>query len=138
LTILEAIAKHDPLIEKRMNACGNAKYTSHQIHNKVLEGLAEMVQSEIIREVKESEVFTVFPDETKDLEKKEQMSLVVRYYYNGAIHKSFLHFQSAESLDAAGLTKMIIDCLKNMVWTTEIILWGIRHERKEFWCVCMD
>lgn len=40
------------------------------------------------------------------------MSLVVRYYYNGAIHESFLHFQSAESLDAAGLTKMIIDCLE--------------------------
>ncbi|KAJ8367084.1 hypothetical protein AAFF_G00331220, partial [Aldrovandia affinis] len=41
LTILEEIAKHDPLIEKRMNACGNAKYTSHQIQNEVLESLAE-------------------------------------------------------------------------------------------------
>lgn len=70
LTILEEIAKHDPLIEKRMNACGNAKYTSHQIQNEVLEGLAEMVQSEIIREVKESEVFSVIADETKDLKKK--------------------------------------------------------------------
>nr|XP_023849718.1 zinc finger MYM-type protein 1-like [Salvelinus alpinus]XP_023849719.1 zinc finger MYM-type protein 1-like [Salvelinus alpinus] len=40
------------------------------------------------------------------------MSLVVRYYYNGTIHESFLHFQSAESLDAAGLTKMIVDCLE--------------------------
>ena len=43
LTILEEIAKHDPLIKKRMNACGNAEYTSHQIQNKVIEGLAEMV-----------------------------------------------------------------------------------------------
>ena len=33
LTILEEIAKHDPLIEKRMNACCNAKHTSHQIQN---------------------------------------------------------------------------------------------------------
>ena len=49
LTNLEEIAKHDPLIEKRMNACGNAKYTSHQIQNKVIEGLTEMVQSQIIR-----------------------------------------------------------------------------------------
>ncbi|XP_029571197.1 zinc finger MYM-type protein 1-like [Salmo trutta] len=95
-----------------MHACGNAKYISHQIQNKVLEGLAEMVQREIIREVKESEVFSVIADETKDLKKKEQMSLVVSYYYNGAIHKGFLHFQSAESLDAAGLTKIIIDCLE--------------------------
>ena len=62
LTILEEIAKHDPLIEKRMNACGNGKCTSHQIQNEVLEGLAEMVQSEIAREVKESEVFSVIAD----------------------------------------------------------------------------
>lgn len=112
LTILDEIAKHDPLIKKRLNASGNAKYTSPQIQNEVLEGLAGMVQSEIISEVKESEVFSVIVDETKDLKKKEQISLVVRYYYNGAIHESFLHFQSAESLDAAGLTKMIIDCLE--------------------------
>lgn len=70
-----------------------------------------MVQSEIIRQVKESEVFSVISDETKDL-KKNNTSLVVRYFYNGTIHESFLHFQSAESLDAAGLTKMIIDCLE--------------------------
>ena len=65
----EEIAKHDPLIEKRMNACCNAKHTSHQIQNEVLEGLAEMVWSEI-REVKESEVFSVIADETKDLKNK--------------------------------------------------------------------
>ena len=70
LTILEEIAKHDPVIEKRMKACGNAKYTSHQIQNEILEGLAEMVRSEIIREVKESEVISVIADETKDLKKK--------------------------------------------------------------------
>jgi hypothetical protein len=38
LTILEEIATHDPVIEKMMNACGNAKYTRHQIQNKLLEG----------------------------------------------------------------------------------------------------
>lgn len=112
LTILEEIAKHDPLIKKRLNAFGNVKYTSHQIQNEVLEGLAEMVQNEIISEVKESEFFSVIVDETKDLKKKEQISLVVRYYYNGAIHESFLHFQSAESLDAVGLLKMLICFLK--------------------------
>lgn len=79
MTILEEIAKYDPLIKKRINACGNAKYTSHQTQNKVLEGLAEMVQSEIISEVKECEDFSVIVDETKDLKKTEQISLAVRY-----------------------------------------------------------
>lgn len=112
LAILNQIAKHDPFVQRRLDAHGNAKYTSHQIQNEILQGLAEMVQREIIDEVKQSEVFSVLADETKDLQKKEQISLVVRYYYDGAIHESFLHFQSAESLDAEGLSKMIVGCLE--------------------------
>ncbi|XP_032411152.1 zinc finger MYM-type protein 1-like isoform X1 [Xiphophorus hellerii] len=112
LAILDEIAKHDQLIEKKLRGCANAKYTSHQIQNEILQGLAEMVQTEIIKEVKECEVFSVIADETKDLQKKEQMSLVVRYYYNGVIHESFLCFQAAESLNAAGLSAMIISCLE--------------------------
>uniref|UniRef100_A0A3B5QKP1 DUF4371 domain-containing protein n=1 Tax=Xiphophorus maculatus TaxID=8083 RepID=A0A3B5QKP1_XIPMA len=112
LAVLNEIAKHDPFVQRRLDAHGNAKYTSHQIQNEILQGLAEMVQKEIIAEVKQSEVFSVLADETRDLQKKEQISLVVRYYYSGAIHESFLHFQSADSLDAEDLTKMIVGCLE--------------------------
>ncbi|KAF3837723.1 hypothetical protein F7725_009491 [Dissostichus mawsoni] len=52
-----------------------------------------MVRSEITEEVKNSEVFSIMADETKDVKKKEQISLVVRYYFNGAIQESFLHFE---------------------------------------------
>ena len=112
LAILDEIAKHDSFIQQRLEASGNAKYTSHQIQNEMLQTLAEMVQKQIIAEVKESEVFSVMADETKDLKKKEQMSLVVRYYYNGAIHESFLCFQAAETLNAEGLSQMIVRCLE--------------------------
>lgn len=64
LTILDEIVKHDQFMEKRLDACGNATYTSHQFQNEILQGLAEMVQSEIIKEVKENEVLSVIPDET--------------------------------------------------------------------------
>lgn len=77
IAILEEIAKHDPVVKKRMNAYGNSKYTSSGIQNEIL---AEMVRTEIIKEVKESEVFSVIANETKDLRKKEQVSLVLRYY----------------------------------------------------------
>lgn len=33
--ILDEISKHDPFIERRLNACANAKYTSHQIQNEI-------------------------------------------------------------------------------------------------------
>lgn len=112
LEILEMIAKHDPVVEKKMQGKQNAKYTSSVIQNEILDCLANMVREEIIQEVKESEVFSVIADETKDLKKKEQLSLVLRYYYNGAVHESFLDFQQATRLDAEGLKDKIIHCLE--------------------------
>ncbi|KAK7880157.1 hypothetical protein WMY93_033180, partial [Mugilogobius chulae] len=74
--------------------------------------MAEMVRLSIINEVKESEVFSILADETKDVKKKEQMSFVLRYYYRGAVKESFLHFESTESLDAASLADKIIQMLE--------------------------
>lgn len=109
---LTVIANHDALISEKMREKGNAKYTSGTIQNEILECLANMVRDDIVKEVKESEVFSVIADESKDLQKKEQLSLVVRYYYSGAIHESFLDFQHAQDLDAKGLSDKIIQCLE--------------------------
>ncbi|KAK0145615.1 Zinc finger MYM-type protein 1 [Merluccius polli] len=89
---LTVIAKHDPTIGEKMRGKGNAKYTSSTIQNEILECLANMVRDAIVKEVKESEVFSVIADESKDLQKKEQLSLV--------------------DLDAKGLSVKIIQCLE--------------------------
>lgn len=70
LGIMELIAKHNPLVAKKKKAVGNAKYTSNTIQNEILECLSDMVRDTIISEVKQSEVFSVIADETKDLKKK--------------------------------------------------------------------
>lgn len=56
LAIMELIAKHDPLVKRKMEH-SNAKYTSHHIQNEILEVLAEMVRKDIVEEVKQSRVF---------------------------------------------------------------------------------
>ena len=113
LEILELVSKHDQSVRTRLeDQAKNAKYTSSHIQNEMISILAGMVRDEIIKEVKESEQFSVIVDETKDVKKKEQMSFVLRYFYNGMVHESFLEFQEAERLDAAGLTEKIIDCLE--------------------------
>ena len=74
-----------------------------------------MLQRQIIREVKESDVFSVIADENQRF--KERITTVFScivlstevLLQPGTSTKSFLHFQSAESLDAAGLTQMIIE-----------------------------
>uniref|UniRef100_A0A672I3S2 TTF-type domain-containing protein n=1 Tax=Salarias fasciatus TaxID=181472 RepID=A0A672I3S2_SALFA len=111
--ILHTIANHDKAVKKRLTSSHNAKYTSKTIQNEVLDCLADVVRTEITEEVKNSEVFSIIADETKDVKGKEQISLVLRYYYNGAIQESFLHFESAEKLDAAGLSGKIIHILEN-------------------------
>lgn len=65
-----------------------------------------------MQEDKESGQFSVIVDETKDVQKKEQRSIVLRYCYHGLIYESFLEFQEAEKLDVAGLTEKIIGCLE--------------------------
>ncbi len=112
LGIMDLMAKHSPLIDKKLKAVGNAKYTSNTIQNEILECLSDMVRESIISEVKENKYFSIILDETRDLKKKEQLSLVLRYYYNGAVHESFLDFKQATELDAEGLTQKIIQCLE--------------------------
>uniref|UniRef100_A0A3B4WFJ0 TTF-type domain-containing protein n=1 Tax=Seriola lalandi dorsalis TaxID=1841481 RepID=A0A3B4WFJ0_SERLL len=111
--LIELIARHNPLIAKKMNASGNAKYLSNTIQNEIFECLSDMVRESIIQEVKESEVFSVIADETKDLKKSEQLSLVLRYYYNGAVHESFLDFQRASELGC--LERYGLDYKSNLV-----------------------
>lgn len=113
LEILSLLSEHDPFIKKRLSqGPRNAKYTSKSIQNEILESLAGMVQEEIINEVKASEHFSVIADETKDVSKKEQMSLVIRYYYDGMVRESFLEYREAEHLDAGSLANKIISTLE--------------------------
>uniref|UniRef100_A0A671M6X3 DUF4371 domain-containing protein n=1 Tax=Sinocyclocheilus anshuiensis TaxID=1608454 RepID=A0A671M6X3_9TELE len=112
LGIMDLIAKHSPLIDKKLKAVGNAKYTSNTIQDEILECLSDMVREGIISEVKENIIFSIIVDETTYLKKKEQLSLVLRYYYNGAVHESFLDFKQATALDAEGLAQKIIQCLE--------------------------
>ena len=88
-----------------MKSQKNATYLGHGTQNEMLDCLAEMVRNSIINEVAQSEAFSIMVDETKDISKKEQMSFVIRYYYNGSILESFLAFEAPERLDAASLSQ---------------------------------
>lgn len=105
------LANHNTVVKKKLKT-GNAKYTSHQIQNEMLDTLAEMVHSTIISEVKESQVFALMADETRDVKKKAHISLVLRYYYRGTVKESFFNFEAAEHLNAAGLADKIIRILE--------------------------
>ena len=114
LEILQVVAKHDKIVEDRI-MCGprNATYTSAGIQNSILKILGDIVRNVVCNGVKEAEMFSLLVDETKDLSKKEQMAIVLRYVDSkGMLHEHFLTYVEAASVTAKSLTKYILDTLQ--------------------------
>lgn len=106
---MQLLGKYDPIISQKLKDLpGNAKYTSKLVQNDILCTMADMVRQGITSEVKECGEFTVMIDESKDCRKIEQMSLVLRYFWNGCVYESFLGFLAAHDLSAEGLSNLML------------------------------
>ena len=114
LKILELIGNHDSVVgEKLWNGPQNATYTSPEVQNSVLQIMGEMLRSQICVEIKKARVFSLLVDETKDASKIEQLVIVFCYVDESAsIHERFLTFVPAETLNAEGLSNLIIKILE--------------------------
>lgn len=53
-------------------------------------------------------------DETKDISKKEQLSVLVRYIHIGLIHERFIGYIHATELDAYALTEYILQVISEL------------------------
>ena len=113
LEILKIVAKHDKIVEDKMvSGPRNATYTSAGIQNSILKILGDIVRNIVCNGVIEAGMFSLLVDETKDLSKKEQVSIVLRYVDSkGMLHEHFLTFVEAASLTAESLTEYILDTL---------------------------
>lgn len=60
----------------------NAKCTSPQFQNEVIETLAELVKGRIAKECRASQLYTVILDGTEDLNHDEMEAVVLRYWLN--------------------------------------------------------
>ena len=114
LEILQIISRHDKIVEDRMvSGPRNATYISAGIQNSILKILGDIVRNVVCNDIKEAEMFSLLVDETKDLSKKEQVAIVLRYVDSkGMLHEQFLTFVEAGSLTAESLTKYILDTLQ--------------------------
>ncbi|XP_076372812.1 zinc finger MYM-type protein 1-like [Tachypleus tridentatus] len=77
LELLDMISRYDEIVKKKLSGPGNAKYMHHDIQNELLDIIAGMIRKDISKEVMEAEHFALMVDETKDVNKQEQLSIVV-------------------------------------------------------------
>lgn len=91
----------------------NATYLSPEIQNEVISILYEMVQEEIVNEIKSADVrfFTIYVDGTKTRTHKECMSLAARYVLNGHPIESLLQFYGTDKFDAKTNANLILETI---------------------------
>ena len=76
--------------EKIVLLVDNAKYTSPAIQNQMIQLVGSAILDEIVRRVKEAKLYSIIADETPDNSKTEQLSLLVRYVWNGKVEERLL------------------------------------------------
>ena len=93
----------------------NAKYTSPDIQNEVINIMARMVQEVIVKECTVSDIgrFCIKCDETRDATNIEDMSVVLRYVKEGVTVERLLSVVDMKAVDANSITEAIIQELKS-------------------------
>ncbi|XP_025413148.1 52 kDa repressor of the inhibitor of the protein kinase-like [Sipha flava] len=98
------------------NSAANATYTSHRIQNELINICNEVLLEHIIKDVKESQFFSVIADESCDISGIEQLSLGVRFVHKMStgkfcVREEFLGFVPLQRLDAETISEQILSTL---------------------------
>ena len=113
--LVNLVSKHDDVVRKRLvDGPRNATFLGHAIQNELIDVMAGKVIEKIQEELSQAVYYTLIADETKDISKKEQLSIVLRYVHCGIVHERFVEYVHATELDAASLTDSILRIVSQM------------------------
>ncbi|GBP23684.1 52 kDa repressor of the inhibitor of the protein kinase [Eumeta japonica] len=70
----------------------NATYISKTVQNELIEVCAEIIQENILQNVREAKYFSILFDEITDISHTSQLSLSFRYLHDGIIKEHFVTF----------------------------------------------
>lgn len=113
-TIGDLLFKMDPgLQEIAKRLPENAKYTSPDIQNDVIEVLADMVKRQISESCIKSGVYTVMMDGTEDGNGTEMEAVVLRYWDVDAVAEHVIAMEPAQDRTAEGLMKILTNVFED-------------------------
>ena len=90
-----------------LKAANNATYISKLIQNELIGASGEVIVETIIQRLSDVKYFYTIADETTGRGRLEQMTLIVRYCYNGSVREDFVSFLHALDLTGARLANAI-------------------------------
>lgn len=94
------VVSGDNVLKKHLeNTSSRATYVGKNTQNQLIECCGEEIKTELISRVKNAGCYSIIFDETTDLSHTSQLSLTVRYIWNGLLREDFFGFIDAhESL----------------------------------------
>lgn len=87
----------------------NATYTSKTTQNDIIACIDEHISNVISERISKSKFFSVIADETTDNNRKEQLSVSVRYLDEGKVREDFLGFVEIDDLSGKGIAEKIVN-----------------------------
>nr|CAI5856524.1 unnamed protein product [Callosobruchus analis] len=87
----------------------NAIYTSPRIQNELINLCGEVIQENVISEVRKTMAYSILADETADVSGKEQLSIGVRFYdeSKSKIREEFVGFVELKAQNASAIAEAI-------------------------------
>jgi len=105
----------DPILDKHLkNATTFASYTSPNVQNEIITICGNLIQENILKNIRNAKYFSILVDETQDVSRLEQMSFCVRYVdgVSNCIMEDFLEFSIVHDMTGKGLSTSILQLLE--------------------------
>ncbi|KAL4119570.1 hypothetical protein QTP88_012374 [Uroleucon formosanum] len=92
------------------NATSFASYTSPNVQNEIITICGDLIQENILKNIRNAKCFSILVDETQDVSRLEQMSFCVRYVdgVSNCIMEDFLEFSIVHDMIGKGLSTSIL------------------------------
>ena len=90
----------------------NAQYTSKTIQNEMVSVIGDKIRSDILKEVRQAQYYSIIAEEVTDSANKEELSLVIRYVHDCKVKEVFVDFLEVERITGKVLGDAILKWLK--------------------------
>ncbi|KAJ8359025.1 hypothetical protein SKAU_G00155500 [Synaphobranchus kaupii] len=110
LEFVDVLADTDDALQKRRYG----HYLSPHNQNDMIRVFGEKVKKIILEDVKDARFFAILVDETKDLSKKEQLAIIIRYVHDGCIKERALGTWHMKELSAEALATFLFKEIGSM------------------------
>ncbi|CAF4908916.1 unnamed protein product, partial [Rotaria socialis] len=112
LELLELRSFDNDLIKSKFKSL---QYTHHSIQNELLCLIHDNILSQIVFQIKSAKYFSIMMDESVDIFRHEQVSLVIRHADDQFhVYERFIGFQRASSTTGEALFKLLVMWLKQL------------------------